>query len=479
LRVGTISALAVIMRTLARLTIAATTILSVCHAGSAAAGPARPPGSERMRAPSTDRRPLFERLGGRETLEAVAEDFLAKVAADERLQLRLFDLDAAQLQPALVDLLCRTSGGPCKAAPVDGAALELVKAEVDALAEDLIAVMDNLAIATREQNDLLAALQPMRARLVTPAARLRPVTPEKLAVVSMMAGALRRDQGEARRLLDAAVVAGERGQRSYGEQLFSRAEALVGSEHLASAARAFRDGAPPPVFDRPMVVATDPGPQPVTSGGPADSDTVVRRRPGALDGVITVAGAPLAGFGVVTLTPEKGGAPRPPQHGVIEQRDRRFAPHVLAVPVGSTVAFPNFDRGFHNLFSRSAAQPFDLGMYKPGTQRTLKFDTAGIVRLGCNLHPGEASYIAVVDAPYYVIVGDGGSFRFQNLKPGMYTVRAWTEHSAEPVEMSLELREGDNRRTLDLAADAGDGPGPDKFGVSRGGEAPPVRTAAQ
>src|SRR5678816_2955722 len=93
---------------------------------------------------------------------------------------------------------------------------------------------------------------------------------------------------------------------------------------------------------------------------------------------------------------------------VIEQRGKAFEPHVMAVPVGSTVAFPNFDAIYHNVFSISKTKPFDLGMYKNGETREIKFDKPGIARIGCNLHPAMSAYVVVVDAPHYAIVQTDG-----------------------------------------------------------------------
>src|SRR5438094_187208 len=83
------------------------------------------------------------------------------------------------------------------------------------------------------------------------------------------------------------------------------------------------------------------------------------------------AGKPLAGaYGLVTLEPESGRwPPRTAKHRSVEQRGREFLPHVTAIPVGSTVAFPNFDNLFHNVFSTSPLAPFDLGIYKAGEAR--------------------------------------------------------------------------------------------------------------
>ena len=90
---------------------------------------------------------------------------------------------------------------------------------------------------------------------------------------------------------------------------------------------------------------------------------------GTFSGALTLDGKAPDGLGVVMLWPEKGVTKRTPKQRIIEQRDKEFAPHVMAVPVGSTVSFPNFDQIFHNVFSLSKPKAFDLGMYKNGETR--------------------------------------------------------------------------------------------------------------
>ena len=72
---------------------------------------------------------------------------------------------------------------------------------------------------------------------------------------------------------------------------------------------------------------------------------------------------------------------------VMQQKERHFMPHVLAISVGSTVDFPNLDPIFHNAFSNFSGQPFDVGLYAPGTSRSELFKHPGIVRVFCNIHP--------------------------------------------------------------------------------------------
>src|SRR5437762_6765011 len=95
---------------------------------------------------------------------------------------------------------------------------------------------------------------------------------------------------------------------------------------------------------------------------------------------------------------ERAGAPGP-ESGLrtvkIVQRQKRFMPHVVAVPVGTTVDFPNADPIFHNAFSNFAGQPFDVGLYAPGTSQKVHFVREGVVRVFCNIHPTMSALIVV------------------------------------------------------------------------------------
>jgi hypothetical protein len=136
--------------------------------------------------------------------------------------------------------------------------------------------------------------------------------------------------------------------------------------------------------------------------------------------------------------------------------------------VGSTVTFPNFDPVYHNVFSTSDQQPFDLGIYKAPEARDVTFDKEGIVTLGCNLHANMTAHIAVVSAPHYVITDDKGRFSFASLEPGTYRLRAWSERSLAPVVQEVVVKPDRNTVSVRVKGDAPTGPLPDKFGVSRG-----------
>jgi plastocyanin len=361
------------------------------------------------------------------------------------------------------------TGGPCKYPGQDmdtsHAGMELVDDEFTALVEDLAGALDKFKVPAKEKGELLGALGPLQPQIVTPASRLKPV--DEAAIAKATAVAVRLTDGNAGELMQAAIVAAKRGQRNYADQLFSRVEAIVGAKAVAAAVPTFRDGAPPRIETPLKKMAKDTPPQP-TFVGSSDEDDPDAKKPASLMGTMTVAGKPLDGLGTVMLFPANGGAKkRKPKQRLVEQRDKQFSPHVLAVPPGSTVAFPNFDGIYHNVFSISPTKKFDVGLYKDGDTRELKFEKPGIVRLGCNIHAKMSAYILVVDAPHYVVVDGAKSFNFRSLAPGKYKVRAWSEHSAAPTESEITIKAGANTLTFDVTGDAVEGPSEDKFGMTR------------
>jgi plastocyanin len=109
----------------------------------------------------------------------------------------------------------------------------------------------------------------------------------------------------------------------------------------------------------------------------------------------------------------------------IEQRDRRFVPDLVVVPAGSTVAFPNFDPIFHNVFSLSKAKSFDLGNYPQGQTRLVTFATPGVVAVYCHLHSNMAATILVAPNRWATQADDKGAFVLKDVPAGTYVVVAW------------------------------------------------------
>jgi len=116
-----------------------------------------------------------------------------------------------------------------------------------------------------------------------------------------------------------------------------------------------------------------------------------------------------------------------PGRAVLDQRDERFVPHVLAVTTGTVVDFPNSDRIYHNVFSLSKTRPFDLGRYAVGRSKRVRFDRPGVVRVFCDIHSHMNAFIFVFSHPFFSLTDTEGRYRIDNVPPGTYNVIAWNE----------------------------------------------------
>lgn len=135
-------------------------------------------------------------------------------------------------------------------------------------------------------------------------------------------------------------------------------------------------------------------------------------------------GKPLPGAVVTIETPKAPGVTvRGPY--MIEQRDIAFQPHVLIVPVGATVGFPNRDRVRHHVYSFSKARKFDLKLYGQEESRTVLFDRPGVVPLGCNIHDSMSGFVFVTATPFAELTDQAGHVSITGVPPGTATVRVW------------------------------------------------------
>jgi plastocyanin len=121
----------------------------------------------------------------------------------------------------------------------------------------------------------------------------------------------------------------------------------------------------------------------------------------------------------------------PVRNPVVSQRDRRFVPRVLPILRGTTVDFPNDDTIFHNVFSLSTTRPLDLGVYDPGTSRSVTFTDPGLVKVYCNIHPSMALSILVLDNPLFAATDREGSFVITGIPDGSFVLRTWHELGSE------------------------------------------------
>ena len=134
-------------------------------------------------------------------------------------------------------------------------------------------------------------------------------------------------------------------------------------------------------------------------------------------------------------------------------RNKSLLPHVMTVPAGSTIQFPNEDPISHNLFSLAPGNSFDLGLYRKGAGKAHTFDTPGVVNVYCNVHPNMSAVIHVMPTPYYGFASPAGAFSF-DVPPGRYRLelRARTRELRSQRGLEWQLTCSDNRTRLAAGA---------------------------
>jgi plastocyanin len=109
------------------------------------------------------------------------------------------------------------------------------------------------------------------------------------------------------------------------------------------------------------------------------------------------------------------------------QKNKMFSPHLLVVPTGSIVRFPNADPFFHNVFSLFNGQRFDLGLYEAGKMKTVTFSREGVSYIFCNIHSDMSAVVVSLSTPFYSIADDQGIFHIDGLPVGEYEMHVWVE----------------------------------------------------
>lgn len=145
---------------------------------------------------------------------------------------------------------------------------------------------------------------------------------------------------------------------------------------------------------------------------------------------------------VVSLEPARAVAAGAPRTVEMDQVNSQFVPAVLAVRTGTLVRFPNSDQIRHQVYSFSAAKRFELPLFQGSTAAPVRFDQAGLVTVGCNIHDWMLGYIVVMDTPYFGKTGSDGRVQL-DAPAGSYTLRVWHPRIkgamlAEPVALARE-----------------------------------------
>jgi plastocyanin len=204
-------------------------------------------------------------------------------------------------------------------------------------------------------------------------------------------------------------------------------------------------------------VAVPSASEPATTGGgdgsPRRAHAESEHRAGSIEGKVTVRGGDV-GDVYVYVENVKGPAVRN-KSIEIRQEGKQFAPRIAVVQPGTNVVFPNFDTVYHNVFSNSSRNSFDLGTYRAGDKpRSVTLTTPGVVEVFCNMHQKMSADILVVPNPLYTKVKADGSFRLDNVPVGARRVVAWSP-MAKPALQKVEVTGGNTQASFVLERSEG------------------------
>lgn len=155
---------------------------------------------------------------------------------------------------------------------------------------------------------------------------------------------------------------------------------------------------------------------------------------------------------VIWLSPMRPGATPlvTPGRFTLLQKNKMFTPHLLVVPVGSDVAFPNADPFFHNVFSLFDGRRFDLGLYEAGSTRSVVFSREGVSYIFCNIHSEMSAVVIALSTPYSSVADARGAFRLKDVPPGDYDLHVWVEGQKQSSLDRLTRRIHVSREAADL-----------------------------
>jgi len=148
---------------------------------------------------------------------------------------------------------------------------------------------------------------------------------------------------------------------------------------------------------------------------------------------------------------EPGPTQPSPQPIAMDQQKRSFVPYILPVQAGTTVVFPNSDPINHHVYSFSPTKRFELRLHHQGdSAQEVRFDQAGLVTLGCNIHDWMLGFILVVDSPWFAQTDKQGHARLSFEPAANQQLHLWHPRIADPVASLAQPVNGAGAHTFQL-----------------------------
>jgi plastocyanin len=131
----------------------------------------------------------------------------------------------------------------------------------------------------------------------------------------------------------------------------------------------------------------------------------------------------------VVLTPADAKTlPPPAAKPLMDQVQLTFIPALLIVRAGYPVVFRSSDEELHNVnitHARTRQQEFNVAIPPQGTYEHT-FKNPGFYDVHCDIHPAMAAQIFVAETPHVAVADADGSFIFEGIEPGAYTLSIYS-----------------------------------------------------
>jgi plastocyanin len=162
--------------------------------------------------------------------------------------------------------------------------------------------------------------------------------------------------------------------------------------------------------------------------------------------------------------------PSHPGRFTLVQKNKMFSPHLLVIPAGSIVFFPNADPFFHDVFSLFNGKRFDLGLYEAGTSKEVVFSREGVSYIFCNIHPEMSAVVLAISTPLYAIADSSEQFAIHHVPAGEYELHVWIEGTPQPSldRMTSRVRVGSGSMN-NIVVDATNAPRADEKHLNKFG----------
>ncbi|MDR3689523.1 MAG: carboxypeptidase regulatory-like domain-containing protein [Fimbriimonas sp.] len=171
-----------------------------------------------------------------------------------------------------------------------------------------------------------------------------------------------------------------------------------------------------------------------------------KRANGEIIGKVELGSGPVE-YAVVSLTDVSGSFPAPAKPVTLDQREKQFLPHVLAILKGTTVRFSNSDPFLHNVFSSSRVKTFNVSQSAKGDYSDMLFDKPGLIPIKCHIHANMKGFIVVLTNPYFGVTNEKGLFKISDVPAGTYTMKVWSEHSSTTTQ-SITVEAGGRAKAI-------------------------------